>query len=173
MKKLDLTGKKFGKWIILEKAERPITNSPSKPLYWKCKCSCGVIRTIPSHNLRCNRTLSCGHDMILPTYKALYNRLMYSNKNRISCNISFEEFLNFTKIEYCHYCHNKVTWKKINATAYNLDRKDNSKGYFKDNCVVCCYRCNFGKRNAYSYDEWYEMNKCFRDRNLVNCDDSI
>lgn len=163
MKPINLKGKRFGKWTVIEKAERPITNSPSKPLYWLCKCDCGNERVIPAHNLRCKKTMSCGHDSNLPDYKSLYNRFIYTNKDRVECNLTFEDFVKFTEIDTCHYCHSKIKWTKHGLPgSYNLDRTDNTKGYDKDNCVVCCGRCNFGKGNRYSYDEWFKMNECFR-----------
>ena len=38
-----------------------------------------------------------------------------------------------------------------------MDRKDNNKGYEKDNVVPCCWRCNNGRGNLFSYEEWYGM----------------
>lgn len=161
----NLKNKRFGQWTVIEKADRPSTHSsPSKPLYWKCKCDCGTERIIPAHNLRCKRTLSCGHDMTLLDYEALYNILKSKNEGRVLCDLSFQEFLEFTSILKCHYCYSPINWvKKGYKTSYNLDRKDNTKGYIKQNCVVCCPRCNFGKGSRYSYQEWYRMNKCFRE----------
>ena len=47
----------------------------------------------------------------------------------------------------------------VRSTAYNLDRKDSIKGYTKENCVVCCKRCNRAKSNLFSYEEWLEIGK--------------
>ncbi len=44
-----------------------------------------------------------------------------------------------------------------------LDRKDNDVGYIFDNVVSCCWRCNDAKSNAYTYLEWFNMTKYFRD----------
>ena len=166
MKSIDLTGKKFGKWIVLEKAERPISNSPSKPLYWKCKCECGNERIIPAHNLRCKRTTNCGCENILPDFRRLYNHFLSSNEGRVNCKLKFDDFVKFTNTIRCHYCNSEVKWTKHGkGQAYNLDRKDSNKEYSIENCVVCCSRCNFGKSNRFSYDEWYEMTECFRKRN--------
>lgn len=163
MKPIDLTGKQFGKWTVIEKAERPPTNSPSKPMYWKCHCECGTERIIPSHNLRCKRTLSCGCENALPDFKHLYNKFLGVNKKRISCRLSFQEFVKFTEIHQCHYCHALVKWTRHGkGSAYNLDRKNNKDGYSADNCVVCCSRCNMGKSSRFTYEEWYEMTECFR-----------
>jgi hypothetical protein len=48
------------------------------------------------------------------------------------------------------------------STAYNLDRKDATKGYFRDNCVACCARCNRSKSNTFSFEEWVEVGKAIK-----------
>ena len=61
--------------------------------------------------------------------------------------------------ESCHYCGDRVAWAKFNGgnKAYNLDRKDNDLGYLKSNTVVACGRCNRGKADRFSYEEWVCM----------------
>lgn len=169
MKSIDLQDQHFGKWTVIEKAERPYTTSNSKPIYWRCQCACGTLRVIPSHNLRGARTHSCGECCFnLPPYTHLFSSLLYQSKKRnLKCDIKLEEFLSLTLIKKCHYCHSPVKWTKYRSRSYNLDRKNSKEGYSLRNCVVCCPRCNWGKSNRYSYEEWYEMNRCFRERTLV------
>ena len=38
------------------------------------------------------------------------------------------------------------------SAKYNLDRKDNSIGYSKNNCVVCCSTCNYIKGDKFTYE---------------------
>lgn len=170
MKAIDLVGKRFGRWTVIERAVRPLTSSPSKPIYWKCKCKCGNESIVPAHNLRCHLSTSCGCSRAsdCPPFELLYKFFLSSNQKRgVSCQLSFEDFLSFVKVDNCHYCHRKIEWfprrsKKPNT--YNLDRMDNSVGYLKENCVVCCGRCNFGKSNRFTYEEWYGMTGYFRNR---------
>jgi hypothetical protein len=72
----------------------------------------------------------------------------------------------------CHYCHAPVYWAKVNKTGkpfgYNLDRKDSAEGYTNQNCVICCHRCNRGKNNLFTYDEWFAMTSMFRKRRKAN-----
>ena len=74
--------------------------------------------------------------------------------------LTYEEFLEFTKTLRCHYCFAEIDWTKDQR--YNLDRRNNDIGYTKENCVVCCPRCNYGKSNLFTYDEWYGMTSWFR-----------
>lgn len=102
-------------------------------------------------------------------YEALYNNLVYkASKRGVSANITYLEFLEFTRIKECHYCNTVIKWSirnlLKNGSKSNLDRKDNLIGYSKENCVVCCWKCNNSKGNRYSYEEWYTMNRCFREK---------
>ena len=70
-------------------------------------------------------------------------------KRKISFGLTFEELKEFTKTDKCHYCGGQVKWfphsndwRNGFVKRYNLDRKTNSVGYTKENCVVCCGVCN-------------------------------
>ncbi|MCK4640622.1 MAG: hypothetical protein KAU06_04730 [Candidatus Marinimicrobia bacterium] len=55
---IDLTGKRFGKWLVLSRALRP--DSQNNGTWWKCKCDCGTIRSVRSATLRKGQSKSCG-----------------------------------------------------------------------------------------------------------------
>lgn len=52
---IDLTGKRFGRWIVIEPA-----NCHPKRIHWLCRCDCGETRLIMDSNLRCGSSKSCG-----------------------------------------------------------------------------------------------------------------
>lgn len=54
MKKVDLTGKRFGRWRVIEQAPR------SYQTMWLCECACGVTRVVSGANLRAGNSTSCG-----------------------------------------------------------------------------------------------------------------
>lgn len=57
MKKLiDLTGKIFGDWTVLSRAE----NNHKQSSLWRCRCVCGKERDVNSQPLRESKSLSCG-----------------------------------------------------------------------------------------------------------------
>ena len=56
MKKIDLTGKRFGRFTVLEFSHRG-NNSQS---YWKCQCDCGNKKVESLGHLRSGRVKSCG-----------------------------------------------------------------------------------------------------------------
>ena len=56
---IDLTGQRFGRLTVLQKAEKPI-GSHSTSTFWKCKCDCGNEKIISSNVLRQGKAQSCG-----------------------------------------------------------------------------------------------------------------
>ena len=88
-------------------------------------------------------------------YEAVFSRLTEGATRRgIVVDLTFEEFMKFTSKGTCTYCGFTVVWyPRGNDSAHNLDRKDNSKGYSSENCVVCCGECNRIKSDQYSYTE--------------------
>lgn len=55
MANIDLTGKRFGKLLVLEKAY-----SKNYRVYWRCLCDCGQETFVPTSNLTRLHTTSCG-----------------------------------------------------------------------------------------------------------------
>lgn len=52
----DLTGQRFGKWVVLQLD----TSKISGHRYWKCQCDCGTIRSVDGNTLRKGSSTSCG-----------------------------------------------------------------------------------------------------------------
>ena len=55
---IDLTGKKFYEWTVIEKAKAGKRGQTR----WLCECSCGKTGIVGSYDLRKGRHKSCGHD---------------------------------------------------------------------------------------------------------------
>lgn len=58
---IDLTGKTFGRWKVIERAEAP-KNIKNKNPYWLCECSCDkhTKKIVSGKSLRDGRSKSCG-----------------------------------------------------------------------------------------------------------------
>ncbi len=103
-------------------------------------------------------------------FESIYNGIVNSWRGT-PVELTYEEFINFTKIDQCHYCLSNIQWQaygtvggNYTSRAYYLDRKDNTKSYSVENCVVCCTRCNKARSNSFTYEEWYGMTKYLRDK---------
>jgi hypothetical protein len=169
------TGQKFNRLTVIESAGR----NDSGSIVYKCSCDCGNIKKITGSDLISNYIKSCGclrreHtlqmaasnigtvrlDLRKEPYRWLYTDLCNAAKyRRISVDISYEEFVRYTEITECFYCGVDINWPKPHSDdgGYNLDRKDCKQGYHKDNIVVCCKRCNNGKGDRFSFEEWSKM----------------
>ena len=55
MKLQDLSGQRFGRLVVIERAE-----NVGKRTMWKCKCDCGSICIKEAHSLKIGETQSCG-----------------------------------------------------------------------------------------------------------------
>jgi hypothetical protein len=176
----------FDSSLILRTVKRPRGSSNRLIPYYECKCAnveCGNItfRDV-NKNLKwsgycrpCSNRLKLAKARTVPNpadgepYEALFNSLKKcANEKGKDCSLTFSEFVGFTKFDQCHYCYTEIKWTVRNLTKngsrYNLDRLDNDKGYHKDNCVPCCWRCNNGKRNLFSYEEWFGMTEYLRNK---------
>jgi hypothetical protein len=153
----DLTGKKFGKLKVIT---RYLNNGRGRT-QWECSCECGTIRIVSSHDLLNRHTKSCGCSRRLKPYKALYNDFLHKIIHPVK--LTYKQFVEFTKQTECHYCGAEIFWTKYNILKnggrYNLDRKDNLKGYTIDNLVVCCKNCNYGKGKTFTYEQWLQIGK--------------
>lgn len=174
--KYDLLGKKFGKWTVLERTYDPKQRKHHKgrTIKWRCVCECGneafitTTRLIKNHTTQCRdcaAKLRIGNTYgQLPegeaSFNSLYDNYRRSAKNRgITFNISKDVFRKLTK-QKCFYCGALPSQTHNPAGMYNgyyiyngLDRKINTKGYVKENCVPCCKICNYMKR-AMDFDEF-------------------
>ena len=154
-------------WTIIDKESYP-DGHPK----WKCICKCGRTAYMSTSNLYRGKTNTCvgcysAHNQLKP-YEALYNLLCRASKGRTEVTLTYKQYLKFVGLN-CHYCDAQVLWvphinakKGVRGSAYNLDRKDNSLGYSKDNCVVCCGPCNQTKSNRFTYDQMLQIGDLIR-----------
>ena len=186
----NLIGKRFGNLIVTTGPLDVINEKEwsKKQRKWLCKCDCGneVIRV--TNQLNKGAATSCGclskkrvvemNTKDCRPFEWIYNNLLRCAKNNHKeIGLTFEDFLEFTKITTCHYCGDLIEWKsrgkKGANSAYYLDRKDNTKGYFKDNCVVCCSLCNLTKHNQFTYNEMILLGKTINEIKRQRLDQSL
>ena len=163
---IDLTGKKFNNLEVIK-----LVSTHDKRVHhsvWECKCICGKIFTkihsniIKGKNLGCNNCYRIYGQIKLRPFESKYNVLKTLNKNRVSVDLTYEEFLEFTKILECHYCGSTLKRNPYKCSGYYLDRKDNNLGYSVTNCVTCCPRCNAAKSDHFTYEEWKQIGELIK-----------
>ena len=165
----DLSGKKFGRWTVIEFSGRKMCGGKPKIL-WKCICDCGTIKYIGGPTLRRGESKSCGCLRVdygktataLPFGEAVFNTL-YDDIRRRAKKKGHE--FDLTKDQFkeiigsdCVYCGESPKERRTpNSNGYCLangvDRVDSSVGYVFSNSVPCCGKCNIMKM-GHAVDEW-------------------
>lgn len=56
----DITGQRFGKLTVIERAETHVSGSGQKKTMWRCKCDCGNEITTVAYGLISGKVISCG-----------------------------------------------------------------------------------------------------------------
>jgi len=82
-------------------------------------------------------------------------------KKNIECTLTLPDIKEFIKQDVCTYCDTFIDWSNVNR--YNLDRKDNDKGYIKDNLTVCCWNCNNTKSNRFTHEEFIMLSPMLKE----------
>ena len=60
-KPLDLLAQKFGRLVVLERAQNVLRGATKRPRSaWRCQCDCGTIAVVEGSNLKRGITKSCG-----------------------------------------------------------------------------------------------------------------
>lgn len=80
----DLSGRRFGRWLVLQKTEKPSTWK-HRGTFWLCQCACGTIRAVFRNGLISGKSQSCGclHSEIMSRRKGI-NHPMYRHGQ--TCN---------------------------------------------------------------------------------------
>lgn len=68
----DLTGKKFGKLLVVSLTER---RTPAGKRLWECRCDCGGTAFAPSSDLNSGHTTSCGCNVSQHMKRVVTNRI--------------------------------------------------------------------------------------------------
>jgi predicted DNA-binding protein YlxM (UPF0122 family) len=161
---IDLTGQRFGRLIVLERAK-----NRAGRVAWLCHCDCGNKKITTTKCLRNGTTRSCGCfqlDRIKET-NTLHNRKperlyqSWQDMKKRCLNKNSKHYKNYggRGIIICdEWMHNFIAfrdWALSNGYADNLtlDRIDNNRGYEPNNCKWSTKReQNRNKRNNVIYN---------------------
>jgi hypothetical protein len=161
--RINLVGQRFGTFIVLR-----VDRYDHRGSYWLCKCDCGkdFVRRADSIKSK-SRSKSCGcvpanpkgspHPPLkLPFGEGECRRHQrHYVAHALRRGLAFElDIATFREISQrpCHYCGIEPQPRKVfhgcngPFIGNGIDRVDNDRGYFPDNCVPCCEVCNKAKR---------------------------
>ena len=141
----DLTGQRFGRLTVIERAGTySAPNCRSKSATWRCKCDCGNESVLVGNDLSRGATKSCGCLFEENTHKKRNTRLYITWRNmKQRCynpnNVSYRQY-GGRGIEVCEEWKSNFlafyNWAMANGYADNLtiDRIDVNGNYEPDNC---------------------------------------
>ena len=144
----DLTGKRFQRLVVIAR-NIPIIPRKNKHTYWECLCDCGNPVVVKSTHLHSGNTKSCGcyaRDNIKErstthglTDSPEYNSWKSMNKRCYSKSNQAYARYGGRGITVCDEWKNsfEAFYRDMGSrpsSEHTLDRKDNSKGYSKENC---------------------------------------
>lgn len=143
MKSKNLEGERFGKLLVIERAE----NTKSGKSQWICKCDCGNTTIVPTYRLTMGQTKSCG----CKKYETKNQKHGMKNTRIYSIWCDMKRRCNNEKCKnYKDYGAKGIKvcdeWEKNFISFYlwsidngyddtlTIDRINNNKGYSPDNC---------------------------------------
>lgn len=141
-KQLDVTSKRFGNLIAIKSVGKG-----KDGILWQCVCDCGNTRLCRASDLRAGKNISCGCKRGKPPGLSVAHGKR-SRPNRIWKQMR-QRCLNKNDSAYDRYggrgiriCPEWSDFKVFHAWAIShgytedleIDRRDNSKGYFPENC---------------------------------------
>jgi hypothetical protein len=143
MNKIDLSGRKFGRWTVLRADKK---NSPRRK--WQCRCVCGKLRSVDSHSLKSGTSKSCGclrtEELKSRTVHGESGSKLYQvwfSMLKRCYNPNSKSYKNYggRGVKVCWRWHQFSNWlQDVGRPPFlgaSLERKNNSKGYAPSN--VC------------------------------------
>lgn len=143
----DLTGRKYGRWTVIKRAENHITSGGYSVTMWNCVCKCGNIRVVRGSDLKSGKSKSCGCLLAdEPTTKThgesgthLY-MIYHGMKSRCN-NPNNKNYKDYggRGISICQEWENVeafIRWAKSNGykDGLSIDRIDVNGNYCPENC---------------------------------------
>ena len=168
-------GDRFGKRVAIKLA----VEGNGERTRWHYRCDCGYTGTCLVQDLVRSKKIGsgcdgCGHrgprlNRRMRPFESVYNIFVKRARHKVS--ITYDQYASIaSKKPNCHYCNATIPWaeyrnspeEKRKQSGSNLDRKDKNIGYDIRNVVPCCRRCNYGKNNFFTYEEWLQIGHVIR-----------
>jgi hypothetical protein len=144
MRRIDLVGKRFGRWTVLE-MERDRRDGLG--IMWLCRCDCGTTRHVSGRHMRRGASVSCG--CLKAERQALRNRThgMFGVPEYHSWSGMIQRCTNPGNPSYANYGGRGITvcerWRSFKdflldmgrrPKGTSIDRIDNDGSYEPGNC---------------------------------------
>ena len=139
---IDLTGNRYGRLFVIERAENKKRNNNKTRIMWKCVCDCGNTVIVESAHLRSGHSQSCG--CITKKHGMFGTRIykIWDGMKQRCYNENHERYIDYggRGISICEEWKNDFQafydWSMANGYADDLtiDREDVNGNYEPGNC---------------------------------------
>lgn len=152
--KKDKSGQVFGQWTVLKRHVGTM---------WKCRCTCGTIKSVSGTSLKLGKSKSCGctqYDVHIkhgmegtPTYNTWGHMLTRCR------NPKHKQYAQYggRGIKVCREWHSFESFFRDmgeKPEGLSLDRINNDDGYYKENCRWATLRQQVGNQQRSLRFEW-------------------
>ncbi len=160
---VNITGSIFGKLTVLGYAGKELTTNGNPHHYWFCKCECGNVTKVVACSLKAGKSNSCGCLSFWFNNKPAKTRVDGKRRKIYSIWVGMRQRCENPKNKrFKYYGARNITvcerWKSFEnfladmgdkPEGLSLDRIDNNKGYYKENCRWATQKvqCNNSSRN--------------------------
>lgn len=137
---LELTGQRFGRWLVLERS----SNTDSGSTTWWCRCDCGTMKVARSGDLRSGKSISCGcyNEEVSTTHHMTNTRIhqCWSNMKARCSNPNIPNYANYGArgIKVCGRWLDFINFYEDMKEGYNdmleIERVDVNGNYELANC---------------------------------------
>lgn len=146
--KKDLTGNIYGNLTVIKEDGR----NKWKQRLWLCRCTCGRYTVVSTNSLNSGNTKSCGIKHFAYTKDPLYS-VWSSMKERCKGNSDYHKKSYADKgITVCDKWNKFINFYNDMHNGYKIglqiDRIDNSKGYYRENCRWVTPKENMNNRDV-------------------------
>ena len=142
MKLIPMEGKEFGYLKVIGKSEKVGNRNQ---VYWDCECVCGTVKPFQGDGLRNGSSKSCGckradghgtHRMSKSRIYSIYQHMLNRCRNPNVESYPYYGGKGITVCEEWQRFEPFYDWSMANGydERRSIDRIDNSKGYFPQNC---------------------------------------
>lgn len=106
-KLVDLTGKRFGKLLVIGRAENKIQPSGQVKTAWRCICDCGNECIVSAYSLKADKSKSCGCGIIENAIKA--------NKKEVNRYLEHEDYYELFNDKNDSFIISKADFEKVHT----------------------------------------------------------